>query len=199
MDRRAVHLRREAWHQLTHTLVSAYGEVVVEDLDIAAMKRSMGRRAFRRAVCDAALGQFRPMLAYKRARTGTKVTTGDRWYPSSQIHHGCGCLLIAPARLARQLICQITGEPVDRDINAAKNLRDWPEHASCGPVGATAPAVSRSTGGGGDAGSGTGQTRRRRSGRKTPAPPRPSATRSEPTPVHDRNRNPEKGVAVACN
>ena len=163
------------------------------------MKRSMGRRAFRRAVCDAALGQFRPMLACKRARTGTTVTTADRWYPSSQIHHGCGCLLSAPSRLARQLICQVTGEPVDRDINAAQNLRDWPDHASCGPVGATAPAVSRSTGGGGDAGSGTGQTRRGRSGRKTPAPPRPSAARPEPTPVHDRNRNPEKGVAVACN
>jgi putative transposase len=169
LDRRAVHLRREAWHQLTHTLVSAYGEVVIEDLDIAAMKRSMGRRAFRRAVCDAALGQFRPMLGYKRARTGTTVTIAERWYPSSQIHHGCGCRLYAPARLARQLACQVTGELVDRDTNAAKNLRDWPDHASSGPVGATAPAVSRSTTGGGDAGSGTGGTRRRRSGRKTSA------------------------------
>jgi putative transposase len=38
-------------------LARNYEEVVIEDLDIAAMKRSMGRRAFRRSVPDAALGR----------------------------------------------------------------------------------------------------------------------------------------------
>jgi hypothetical protein len=38
-------------------------------------------------------------------------------------------------------VCAVTGELVDRDVNAAQNLRDWPDHASCGSVGATAPFV----------------------------------------------------------
>jgi putative transposase len=49
MDRRAVHLRKQAAHQLTTMLAGTYREVVVEDLDLAAMRRSMGRRAFRRS------------------------------------------------------------------------------------------------------------------------------------------------------
>jgi putative transposase len=38
-------------------------------------------------------------------------------------------------------MCPQFGEVVDRDHNAARNLRDWPDHASCGPVRATAPSV----------------------------------------------------------
>ena len=77
---------------------AAYCEVVIEDLDISAMKRSLGRRAFRRSVSDAALGTFRCVLRYKAERAGTTLVVADRWYASSQIHHGCGCRLIAPTR-----------------------------------------------------------------------------------------------------
>ena len=138
LDRRVVHLRREAHHQLTSWLAGTYHEVVIEDLDLAAMKKGMGRRAFRRSVSDAALGAIRPQLTYKMAWRGRTLTVADRWFASSQLHHGCGCHLIEPKKLARQLVCARTGELVDRDVNAARNLRDWPDHASCGPVGATA-------------------------------------------------------------
>jgi putative transposase len=47
--------------------------------------------------------------------------------------------LIGKHRIDKQLVCPQTGEVVDRDHNAARNLRDWPDHASCGPVRATAP------------------------------------------------------------
>lgn len=156
LDRRVVHLRREAHHQLTTMLADAYSEVVIEDLDIAAMKKSMGRRAFRRSVSDAALGKIRPQLTYKMAWKGRTLTVADRWFASSKTHHGCGCRLIEPKKLAKQLVCGITGELVDRDINAALNLRDWPDTASCGSVGATAPKPSSPTGSGGGLGSDAG-------------------------------------------
>ena len=139
LDRRAVNLRKQAAHQLTTRLARTYGTVVVEDLDIAAMKRGMGRRAFRRAVSDAAMGQVRPMLAYKTAWHGGRLVVADRWYPSSKIHHGCGCRLVEPRKLAKYLACAVTGEVVDRDGNAARNLRDWPDNASLGVVDAQAP------------------------------------------------------------
>jgi putative transposase len=151
LDRRCVHLRREATHQLTTVLAGTYGQVVIEDLDVAAMKRSMGRRAFRRSVSDAAMGLIRPQLAYKTLRHGSTLTVADRWFASSQIHHGCTqpdgtpCRLKGEGLIDKNLICPITCEVVDRDRNAALNLRDWPESASCGPVGTTAPSASGPT------------------------------------------------------
>jgi putative transposase len=164
LDRRCVHLRREAAHQLSTELAGTYGHVVIEDLDVAAMKQGMGRRAFRRAVSDAAMGLIRPQLAYKTLRYGSTLTVADRWFPSSQIHHGCRhtdgteCRLKGTGRIDKHLLCPVTGEVVDRDRNAALNLRDWPDTASRGPVGTTAPSVpgpttTVGTGHGADAGS----------------------------------------------
>ncbi|HWS92223.1 MAG TPA: IS607 family element RNA-guided endonuclease TnpB, partial [Mycobacterium sp.] len=147
LDRRCVHLRREAAHQLTAQLAGSYGHIVIEDLDVAAMKRSMGRRAFRRSASDAAMGQVKPQLVYKTARFGSVLTVADRWFASSQIHHGhttphgAPCWLIGKGHIDKTLVCPLTGEVVDRDRNAALNLRDWPDYASCGPVGTTAPSV----------------------------------------------------------
>ncbi len=147
LDRRCVHLRREATHQLTTELAGSYGHLAIEDLDVAAMKRSMGRRAFRRSVSDAAMGLVKPQLAYKTARYHTVLTVADRWFPSSQIHHGhhqpdgTPCRLIGQGHIDKKLVCPLTGQVVDRDRNAALNLRDWPDYASCGPVGTTAPSV----------------------------------------------------------
>ena len=142
-----VHLRREAAHQLTTELAGTYGHIVIEDLDVAAMKPGMGRRAFRRAVSDDGMGAIKPLLVYKTARCVGRLTVADRWFASSQIHHGCTppdgapCRLIGKGKLDKKLVCPRTGELVDRDANSALNLRDWPDHASCGPVRTTAPSV----------------------------------------------------------
>jgi putative transposase len=104
LDRKCVHLRQQASHQLTTMLAREYEEVVTEDPDIAALKRSMGRRAFRRSVSDASLGAIRPQLTYKLGWRGAKLTVADRWFPSSKRHHCCGCRLIEPHKLAKQLV-----------------------------------------------------------------------------------------------
>ena len=174
LDRWAVHLRQDAWHKLTTWLVSTYSEVVVEDLDVAAMKRSMGKRAFRRSVSDAALGKCKPQLSYKMAKAGTSLVLADRWYPSSRIHYGCGCRLVSKTKMAKTLVCANTGESVDRDRNAAQNLRDWPEqNASPGPVGSSAPVDTQARSlVGTDPGSERGLTHARRSERKTKGRPK---------------------------
>ena len=197
LDRRVVHLRQDWWHKLTSELAVTYSEVVIEDLDIAAMKRSMGRRAFRRSVSDASLGMFSPMLGYKAERSGVAITRADRWFASSQIHHGCGCRLTAPTRMAKQLVCGLTGELVDRDINAAKNLRDWPEtQASYGLVEASAPEDSRAASDGGtDPGSDRGMTRGRRSDRKTYPSGKARRGEARTEPDDGQAKNLERGAA----
>ena len=40
---------------------------------------------------------------------------------------GTPCRLTGKHRIAKQLVCPLTDEIVDRDHNAARNLRDWPD------------------------------------------------------------------------
>jgi putative transposase len=133
LERTCVNLRKEAAHQITHWLVSEFGQVVIEELDLAAMKKSMGRKAFRRHVADAAMGALRPLLSYKAPQSGCELVIAERWFASSWRHHGCTdpdgnpCWLIARHKMDTMLLCPVTGELVDRDDNAADNLRDWPD------------------------------------------------------------------------
>ena len=67
----------------------------------------------------AALGQVRPQLDYKTRWRGTKLTVADRWFPSSKLHHGCGCRLAPLAEgdhLAKYLVCAKTLELVDEGV-----------------------------------------------------------------------------------
>ena len=102
LDRRASNLRRESIHTLTTRLVRRYGTIVIEDLDIAAMGQGMGRRAFRRSVYQAGIGQVRPTLAYKTSWAGGQLVVADRWLASSKTHHGCGGYL-AELRLGQRV------------------------------------------------------------------------------------------------
>jgi putative transposase len=130
LDRRAASLRAQQTHLLTTNLARRYGTIVVEDLDIKAMGRGMGRRAFRRTVYQAGIGKIRLMLAYKCAQQGGRLLVADRWLASSKTHHGCGGYL-ADLRLDQRVwVCPQCGQLVDRNGNAARNLRDW-----TGPVG----------------------------------------------------------------
>jgi putative transposase len=125
LDRRAANLRTHHTHLLTTSLARRYGTIVVEDLDVAAMARSMGRRAFRRTLYQAGIGRLRPVLAYKTVWEGGRLLVADPWFASSKTHHGCGGYL-ADLRLGRRVwVCPGCGGLVDRNANAALNLRDW--------------------------------------------------------------------------
>jgi putative transposase len=60
--------------------------------------------------------------------------------------------LIGTHRIDKLLVCPKAGEMVDRDINAARNLRDWPD-MPVDAVGASSPFVSSSGRCAGDGGS----------------------------------------------
>jgi putative transposase len=125
LDRRAANLRSQAIHLLTTRLARRYGTIVVEDLDVAAMARGMGRRAFRRTVSRAGIGRVRPTLAYKCPAAGGQLRVADRWFASSKTHHGCGGYLADLNLSDRTWECPRCGQRVDRNANAALNLRDW--------------------------------------------------------------------------
>jgi putative transposase len=171
LDRRAANLRREAIHVLTTRLARRYGTVVVEDLDVAAMQRSMGRRAFRRTVSQAGVGRVRPTLAYKCSAMGGGLVVADRWFGSSKSHHGCGGYRADLKLGDRVWSCPRCGRLVDRNMNAALNLRDWTGAVDIGKaeadgdvqrggVAAPVPHVAAQAGGPRRAGSGAAWARK---------------------------------------
>ncbi len=114
--------RRDHQHPVSARVVGLASVVCLEDLAVKAMGRSMGRRAFRRSVADAGLGELRRQLAYKAAWRGRVVSTVDRFYPSSTTCGDCGHVH-AGLRLAdRRWTCPACGAEHDRDLNAAINI-----------------------------------------------------------------------------
>ena len=73
---------------------------------------------------DAALSEIHRQLRYKAEWYGGEVVAVDRFYPSTQIHHGCGYQNRDLTLADRSWDCPNCGELVDRDLNAARNIRD---------------------------------------------------------------------------
>jgi len=139
---------------------------VIEDLYLAGMARSMGRRAFRRSPTDAGLGGSVPCSATRPSALGGAFIA-ERYFASTKTHHGCGGTLTGE-KLEKTLACEACGDKVDRDKDAAKNLRNWPEsNANPGGVGAIAPLDPGPPSGGTDGGSDDRSTGHRTRRRKT--------------------------------
>jgi putative transposase len=115
-------LRRDALHRATTAIVRESRVISIEGLRVAAMARSMGRRAFRRSVADAALGEVRRELTYKAQWANREVVVVDAFFPSSKRCSGCSFINRA-LRLEKHWCCPACGVQHDRDENAAKNLR----------------------------------------------------------------------------
>ena len=77
-----------------------------------------------KATLDNGYGMFLAMLDYKLAERGGKLVKVDKFFPSSQICHCCGCRNpeVRDLRIL-EWICPDCGAVHDRDSNAAKNIR----------------------------------------------------------------------------
>lgn len=126
--------RATTLHQLTKRLATGWSVVGVEDLHVAGMTRSArgtvdkpgrnvrAKAALNSAILDVAPSELRRQLAYKTAWYGSSLVFCDRFYPSTQTCPACG----AKAKLTladRVFRCAACGfGPIDRDINAARNI-----------------------------------------------------------------------------
>jgi len=113
--------RRETLHEMTTELVSTYGTVAVEDLNVKGMLQN---HHLAQSVADASFAEIRRQLEYKAPAHGSEVIVADRWYPSSKTCNDCG--QVVELTLAdRSWACPRCGTVHDRDLNAARNLRDY--------------------------------------------------------------------------
>jgi putative transposase len=117
---RIAHIRRDAAHKLTSYLVKNHALVAIEDLHVAGMLKNP---KLAQAVSDSNFGEIRRQLEYKSAYHGTHLVMIDRFYPSSKTCSGCGNIKPELSLSERTYVCENCGMVLDRDLNAAINLR----------------------------------------------------------------------------
>lgn len=114
--------RLDYLHQRSTEIANRYDAVCVEDLDMKAQSnKSFGNG---KATMDNGYGMFLNMLSYKLADRGKRLVIVDKWYPSSQLCHCCGKRHPEMKDLKIRTMRCDCGNVMDRDQNAAINIRN---------------------------------------------------------------------------
>ncbi|MFE6151462.1 RNA-guided endonuclease InsQ/TnpB family protein [Streptomyces sp. NPDC057889] len=111
--------RKEFHHQLSTRLIRENQAIAVEDLSV----KGLARTKLAKSVHDAGWSQFVNMLAYKAARYGRTLIKIGRFEPTSQVCSTCGHHDGPKPLHVREWTCPACGTVHDRDVNAAKNVK----------------------------------------------------------------------------
>jgi len=124
--KRLTNIRTNHIHQATMELVKtkpAY--IVVEDLNISGI---MKNRHLSMAIAEQKLYEFVRQLAYKCLWYGVELIKADRFYPSSKFCSCCGKIK-KDLKLSDRIYKCECGNVIDRDLQAAINLKNYPQSA----------------------------------------------------------------------
>lgn len=114
--------QRKDWqHKESKRIADTWDFVCVEDIDYQDM--SQGLR-LGKATNDNAFGQFRTFLNYKLEERGKRLLTIDKWFPSSKTCQHCGQINNELTLADRLWECPSCGARLNRDWNAAINIRE---------------------------------------------------------------------------
>lgn len=111
--------RQDFLHKLSSRLVSENQAIVAEDLNV----KGLARTRLAKSIHDAGWGEFVRQLEYKCKWQGKQFHQIDRFFPSSKLHAACGTLNTL-SLADRTFVCQGCGEVLDRDLNAARNIKE---------------------------------------------------------------------------
>jgi putative transposase len=115
-------VRRDAHNKAAHAIVAQRPAVIVlEDLNVKGMVRN---HRLANALSDVALGQFGRIVTYMAEDAGIQVVKAGRFFASSKTCSGCGWRKEDLTLADRTFVCQACGLVLDRDLNAALNLRN---------------------------------------------------------------------------
>jgi putative transposase len=114
-------IRKDTTHKLTTYLSKNHTECVIEDLCVRGMSKN---HKLASAILDGGFSEFRRQLEYKCQWYGSILTIVDRFYPSSKTCSNCGNIKKELKLSERTYVCENCGLVIDRDLNAAINLRN---------------------------------------------------------------------------
>ena len=125
--KRLTNIRTDHLHQATFALVKTKPEyIVIEDLNIKGM---MKNRHLSKAIAQQSLHEFRRQLEYKCQWYGVELIKADRFYPSSKTCCKCGNIKKDLKLSDRVYKCSECSNTIDRDLQAAINLKNYPKSA----------------------------------------------------------------------
>ena len=113
--------RSDFTHKASSRITKDYKIIGVEDLNIAGM---MQNRSLAKSIQDQGWAQFVGQLEYKSRHNGGVTVKINRWLPSSKTCSSCGQTQSVPLSV-RTYECSSCGMTMDRDHNAAINIRRW--------------------------------------------------------------------------
>ena len=108
-------------HQVSNYLIDENQVICMEDLNVSGMLKN---HKLAGNIQELNFGEFRRMLEYKANWYGRKLIFVDRFYPSSKTCNHCGYINKKLKLSDRQWVCPDCGEIIERDYNAALNIRD---------------------------------------------------------------------------
>lgn len=120
MEQRVADRRKNFLHQESRRIANNFDIACVEDIDMKNISKALN---FGKSVYDNGWGMFRNMLAYKLAEKGGRLVKVDRYYPSSKLCSACGRKKDSLELSERIYVCKHCGTEMDRDVNAAINIR----------------------------------------------------------------------------
>jgi len=116
VHKRISNLRDDFGWKLAHKLCKNYSYILLEDLNIEAMKRLWGKK-----VSDLSHSAFLSKLEHIATKYKTVVHKIDRWFPSSKQCFSCGNIKKDLELKDRVFVCEC-GYSECRDKNAALNI-----------------------------------------------------------------------------
>jgi putative transposase len=134
LHRKVKNLRRDFLHKQTTWLARTKPVIVVEDLNV----KGLSRGPLSRSVADVRWGTFLRMLEYKAKWYGTTLIVAPRSFPSTRLCSRCGHLNGKMPLSQRVFRCEACGLEMDRDLNAALNLKAYGLAHLTGPTASSA-------------------------------------------------------------
>lgn len=116
-------IRLDTLHKATSKLTRTKSVLAIENLNVSGM---MKNHHLAQAIGDVGMSEFRRQLEYKSGWYGSEVDIVDRFYPSSKTCSNCGQIDSDLKLSDRMFVCDC-GLNIDRDLNAAINLKQYAE------------------------------------------------------------------------
>ena len=113
--------RKDYLHKVSRKIVDENQVIAIETLNVKGMTKNHN---LAKSISDAGWGMLVNFLEYKASRDGKALVKIDRWFPSSKCCNSCGAICDKMPLDIRSWTCSHCGVQHDRDINAAKNIRD---------------------------------------------------------------------------
>ncbi|WP_338751570.1 RNA-guided endonuclease TnpB family protein [Bacillus sp. FJAT-52991] len=113
--------RKDFLHKESRKLVNENQVIVLEDLHVKGLIKN---KKLSRSIADVSWSMFKTFVSYKADWSNKKVILIDRFFASSKQCNGCKEKHILLSLSERVWICPHCGTEHDRDINAARNIKE---------------------------------------------------------------------------